>query len=201
MPLRPRGLVAILIGRNVLAPVAKGARHPDEFVQKIVYALDVGFIQQFAGSVEYLLDIGKIPVVEDGDEPQLSQHGQQILNHARAAEAARRDAADADRLVYVFSEVGVQRMLEQPRIAVIIFRRDDKDRIGARNGGGKLRVLDGLARIIEREIQLAHVNQLGLDIVALSYFVEDKAGDVFAHAPLSRRAENDRNKERRVGRH
>jgi hypothetical protein len=64
-------------------------------------------------------------------------------------------------------------------------------RASARDGAAETLVIDRPALVLRRERQLAHVDQLRLDAAALSDFAEDEPRRVFAHATLTRRAEDD----------
>src|SRR2546423_2436166 len=181
-----------LFERYVLAPVAQHFRHPDQLLEKLVEPSDVCSLLQLARSVEGAPDGGEVRVPEDRDESELAHHGQEVLDDARPAEGACGDAADACGLVYILAQVRVERVLEQPRIAVVVLRHDENKGVGAHARLGELRVLDPGAGVARREVQLAYINQLALDALALADFAEDEARDVLAHAPLPRRAEDDR---------
>src|ERR1041385_3681315 len=180
---------------HVLAPLAEDSGHPDQLLEKLVEASDVGRLDQRARSVEGFLHRRKVAVPEDRHKAELAHHGQEVLDDARAAERACRDAADADGLVYVLGEVRVERVLEQPRIAVVVLRHDEDEGVGAHARLGELRVLDARAFVVRGEAQPAYVYQLGLDAPALAQLSEDEARDVLAHAPLARRAEDDGDEE------
>src|SRR5512135_1203944 len=91
----------LLIQRDVVAPVAQGLCHPDQFLQELVGAADVGLLQQLAGFVKDLAHVAEVDVPEDGHQPEFTQHGQEVLDHARPTERPRRDSRDACRLVDV----------------------------------------------------------------------------------------------------
>src|SRR5574341_1952017 len=59
-------IVASLVERDVVAPVAQGLGHPDEFLEELVGAADVGLFQELAGSVEDLAHVAEVDVPEDG---------------------------------------------------------------------------------------------------------------------------------------
>src|SRR5262249_43282878 len=86
---------------NVLSPVAKNLRHPDQLLQELVNAFGVTGVENLPVGVKQSLHIRKVSVPEDVDQPELAHHGEQVLNHARASEAAGRNATDAHRLVDV----------------------------------------------------------------------------------------------------
>jgi hypothetical protein len=75
--------------------------------------------------------------------------------------------------VYVLAQVRVQRVLEQPRIAVVVLRHNQYQRVGSRNRLGESGVLDGAALVRAGKIKLADVDQLALDARALAELAED----------------------------
>ena len=103
--------------------------------------------------------------------------------------------AQADRLVDVLLQVRVERVLEQTRIAVVVLRHDDDQRVGAVHLLGEAHVLDRLALVVKRELQVAYVYQLGLNALAPRDLAEHEARDRFAGATLTRGAEDDRDVE------
>ncbi len=160
----------------------------------MIDALDIRLIQKLAVVVKKLLRARKVPIPEDGHKPELPQNGQQILYHSCAAEPAGRDAADPHRLMDVFLQVRIQHVLEQARVAVVVLRRHDHQRIRTGHGRGELRILDRFAGVAGRERDISNVDQLGLDPVPFPNLFQYKPGDPFARAALADRAENDWNK-------
>ncbi len=58
-------------------------------------ASDVRVIEDLSLPIKQLLRLGKVSIPENGNQTKLSQYGQEILNHAGAAEGAGRDATYA----------------------------------------------------------------------------------------------------------
>src|SRR5579871_6323820 len=79
--------------------------------------------------------------------PSSRMTGSKALDHARAAEAPGRDAAESHRLVDILLEIAIQSMLEQSRIAVVVFGRDDDQAIRSEHRLCEFRVFDRLASI------------------------------------------------------
>src|SRR5205823_770678 len=100
--------------------------HPNEFVEELLHTAAIGRVSIFAGRrIEKLSCRAEIDVRENCDQPQLAQHREQTLDHARAAKRTRRYAANTDCLVNVFFQVCVEHMLQQTWETVIIFRNDE----------------------------------------------------------------------------
>src|ERR1051326_1457101 len=108
---------------DVPATVAERPRHPDELLQELVDPCQVGLVVQSPRVVEEALDIREVDVPEDADQPELAQHGQQVLDAPRAAERPGRYSHDPDGLVDVLLEAAVEHVLEQPRVAVVVLGR------------------------------------------------------------------------------
>src|SRR4029077_5652015 len=106
-------------------------RHPDELPDELLDPPGIRRVEQRAVGAEELLDTGEVAVPEDRHEAELPHDRKQVLYDARSAEAARRDAAEADRLVDVLLQVRVEDVLEQSRIAVVVLGRHDDERVRA----------------------------------------------------------------------
>src|SRR5438067_1490213 len=88
---------------------------------------------------------------EDFYAARLAKHWEQALNDASAAETARRNATQADRFVDVLLQIGVERMLEHARIAMVVLGGDDDQPVSAHDRLCEALVLYLLARIGRRE--------------------------------------------------
>src|SRR5207253_9255684 len=77
---------------DVLATVPERLRHPEELVQELVHAGEERLVEKLAGAVEPRSHGGEVHVPEDGDEPELPEHRDEVLDHSRPAEHACRDA-------------------------------------------------------------------------------------------------------------
>src|SRR5260370_375529 len=91
--------------------VSEHLGHPDHLTNKLVDASDVGVIQDLTICVEKLLHSREVSSPEDCHQAHLPQHWQNVLDHSRAAQATRRNAAHADRLVDVFLQLRIAPML------------------------------------------------------------------------------------------
>src|SRR5207248_9195395 len=127
--------------RNVLAAVPQHTRHPNQFVEEFRSPSDKFFIKQFSLLAEDFADRTKIYVIKDSNKPELTHHRKQRLDYARAAERTSRNAANPDGFVDVFFEIHIERMLQQPRIAMIIFRHHQNYSVGASHEIGETRIL------------------------------------------------------------
>src|SRR5689334_15915407 len=147
------------------------------------------------GFVEECRCAGEVAVPKDRHEAKLTHYGQQALNHARAAEAARRYATDANRFVDIFLQVGIEDVFEHAGITVVVFGHDQDQSIRALASRRESVVLDLLSRIGRRKVQLSDVDQLRLDTFTLFDLFENKLRDVFAGAPFAHSSENNGNEE------
>src|SRR5439155_10129224 len=66
---------APLLEGDVLAPVAQRPRHPDELLQELVDPRQVRLVAERSRLVEDALHGREVHVPEDGDQPELAQHG------------------------------------------------------------------------------------------------------------------------------
>jgi hypothetical protein len=144
---------------NILARKTQGSRHPDQFVDEFLHSSGIARISNPARRrIEQRASVAEVDVREDRHQPQLAQNGEQILNHARAAEWPGRDAANARCLVNVLLQVGIEHVLEQARKAVVVLGHDEDQPIGPFDRGGKLCVLYRLARVVDRQSNFPDVD-------------------------------------------
>ena len=59
------------VQRYLLTPLAQSLRHPDEFLQKLIDAPDVGLIEEFAVLGKHFLHIREIHIPENRNQPDL----------------------------------------------------------------------------------------------------------------------------------
>src|SRR5438874_9911561 len=86
-------------------------------------------------------------------------------------------------------------MFQQPGIAVVIFRRNDQKAVGTFARLREFGVLDLLAGIVNRKLQIANINQFSFNAFAVLDFTEDEFRNVLTGAPFAHCAENHRNEE------
>src|SRR5437867_1076319 len=141
------------------------------------------------------MDLGDVPIPENGHKSKLPHHRQKILDNASSAEWSRRHANDSHSFVDVLFEVCVENMFEQPRISVVVFRRDDDECIRAIALGRELGILDILPRSVYRQRDFPNVNQFGLNAGKIRQLVYDEVGHMLAHAPLAYGAKDDGDEE------
>src|SRR6185503_7731314 len=81
-----------LLNRNVFSTKTQDLAHPDQLTEELVHSLHVCcFLANIPLVIKQVLGKRKIAVPEDRDQPKFTQHRQQALNHASAAEAAGRN--------------------------------------------------------------------------------------------------------------
>src|SRR5438128_3969321 len=188
-----------LLQRDAFAAVAQRPRHPHELLQELVDAREVGLIAERPGLVEDGVHGGEVDVPEDRDQAELAQHGQQVLDAARAAVRPGGHADHAHGLVDVLLQAGVERVLQQARVAVVVLGRDHDQGVGAAHLRREGRVLDRLAGVVGGEGNARDVDQLGLDPRAAGELGHDEPRDREAHASVAHRAEEDGDEERATG--
>src|SRR5256885_6315103 len=121
--------------RNVFSPVAKDARHPDQFVQEFVEASHITFIEQISPLIEKLFHVPEIHVPKNCYQAQLAHDRQQRLDHSRTAKRSRRDTANADCLVNVLLQIHIERVLEEAGITMIVFGSYNNESVATLDGG------------------------------------------------------------------
>lgn len=173
----------------------KRGGHPNKLIEEFRCAFDVRVLEQVSGRIKHRFHVGKIYVHKDRHQTQLAQHRQKTLNHAGTAEWSGRHPANADRLVDVLFEVGVEHVLQKARVAVVVFGRDDHQRVGLLDGCRKARVFDPLACVVGGKGQLTHIDQARLYLRTLGNLSLDKPGNVFALPTLARCAEQNGDEE------
>src|SRR6266446_1787493 len=98
--------IETLIDRDVFAAVSQHLAHPDQFAEKLIDALDVRrFVQNLSTFTKQLLRPGEIPIPEDCHQAKLPQYRQKVFDYSHATKAARRNSADADRLMDVLFKI------------------------------------------------------------------------------------------------
>jgi len=60
--------LSLLIQTDIFAPVSEHFRHPDQFIEELINALDIRLIYQPAASIEYFLDRGEVSIPEYCDQ-------------------------------------------------------------------------------------------------------------------------------------
>ena len=148
-----------LDGRDTIPPVPQNPGHPDQFVKKFVDPPDESFVEKLSVVVKHIPDVTEIHIVKNRHQTEFPQDRQKIFDHARSANRSSRYAANADRLMNVFLKIRIERVFQQPRVTMIVFRHDQDQAIAPLDGCGKLRVLDLLARIIEPQRNITNIDQ------------------------------------------
>src|SRR5258705_8414685 len=82
---------------------------------------------------------------------------------------------------------------------MVVFRDHEQQSVGTRNSGGKLGVLEGFTCIVKSEAEVAQINELRFDTLALLYFFKHKVGDIFTRPTLSCGAQDYRDEEWSIG--
>src|SRR5258705_13816284 len=82
---------------------------------------------------------------------------------------------------------------------MVVFRDHEHQSVGTRNSIGKRWVLEGLTCIVKSEAEVAQINKLRFDTLALLYFFKHKVGDIFTRSTLSRGAQDYRDEEWSIG--
>src|SRR5437762_5903451 len=177
--------------------VSKGACHPDEFVQEFVDPPAVCGILHFAsGWVEKLSRGAEVNVRENCDQSEFAQHWEQTLDHPRATEWASRHATNSNCFMDVFLQVCIEHMLQETWETMVIFRNDEDKPIGAIDGHREFAVLKSFAGVIHSNGNFPDVDQFGFDVATFCNFAENKVGRGLGQSTLSRRADDDRKKNR-----
>src|SRR4029078_8942970 len=101
-----------------------------------------------------------------------------------------RDAADTDRFVNVFFEIAIEYVFEHAGITAIVFGSDDDQSVCTRTGGREFVVLDLLARIVSRKVELTDIDQLTLDAFTFLHLLKNKLRNVFTGPAFPHSAEN-----------
>src|SRR6266705_675865 len=86
-------------------------------------------------------------------------------------------------------------MFQHPGIAVVIFRRNDHKAVSAFADCREFDILDLLAGIVNRKLQITNINQFSFNAFAFLDFTEDEVRNVLTGAPFAHCAENYRNEE------
>src|SRR6266481_5824743 len=87
-------------------------------------------------------------------------------------------------------------MFQEAGKTVIVLGHHEDERVGVVYCGGKFWILDRLTRIVDREPQVADVDQLRPDVRTFRDVIKDECRGVFAQAALTRSAENDGSEDR-----
>ncbi len=110
-----------------------GLGEPEDFVEKCRRAFLVGGVVGRAVVLETVMHAGNGQAFRDGHRAHADDDQPQLREAVDAAKAARGHRHDADRFALVFRQQIIQRVLEHAGIAVVVFRRDDDERIRAAN--------------------------------------------------------------------
>src|SRR5947208_16480618 len=124
--------------RSILSRVAERTGHPDKFVEKLVHSTRISRIGNCAGrGIKKFSGVTEINIRKDRDQTKHTQHCQQSLNHARAAEWSRGNAAHAGGIVNVLLQIRVEHILRQTWELDMVLRNDDTKAVGLCNSSGK----------------------------------------------------------------
>src|SRR6266581_4525897 len=186
---------AINLRGKIFAGMTERARHPDQFVEKPLHPAGVSGIGNFASRrIKELSCCAEIDVRENSDQAELTEHRQQTLDHARAAEWACRNTTNADCFVDVFLQVCIEDMFQQAWETVIVFRDHEDKSVSPRDPCRELAVFERFAGVIHRHRNFPDVDQFGFNIFAFRHFAENEISSGFGQAALPRCTDNDREK-------
>src|SRR5262249_1034214 len=145
---------------------------------------------ELSSLVEYLTDVAEVDVPEDINQSELTHDGQKILDCPHAAKGPCGYADYPGSLMDVFLETTVQNMLQQSREAMIVFRRDNHQRVSPGHLVRERRILHRFACIVGRQWHFRDVDELREDLFTLRNLLHHKSRCVVTHASFACCAEN-----------
>src|SRR5687767_501943 len=176
--------------------VDDGFGEPEEFVQERSGALFVTGVVRSAVLLETVAHPGHSEIFGDRKRAHADAYESQLGKAGETAKAAGGNGDNPDGLALVFGQQIIERVFQNARVAIVIFRRDDDDRIGARDFiSVLLQAWRWVVPVVQplfhdREIIFNKIEQLGLHTLALLRFLQNEPR-YFDALPVTSRAADD----------
>src|SRR5215467_6906192 len=95
----------------------------------------------------------------------------------------------------ILFKIRIEHMLQHSGVAMVVFRYHQNETISPLANLREFGILNLLARIIGRKSQVANINELCFNALALLHFAVNKLSDIFASASLAHCTKDHRNEE------